>query len=146
MKNILVQMADRRWTMAALHLACGLARQHVTSVTLLRLISVPHPGWLGVYEVLSSGQESRDLQEYRFTAEDYAVSVVIHSMQYVTLKEAVVQAADFLDADTVFAKFPRSFIPGWYNFQRHSMEQQLRARQRRLYMLDTDSPVMDWFS
>jgi hypothetical protein len=87
--------------------------------------------------VLPSGQELRNLQEYRLTAEEYGIMLVIRTMQYVTMKEAVVRVVDYLDADTVFARLPRSFIPWWHDLQRYSIKQQLAAYQRRLSMVDS---------
>lgn len=138
MKTILVQMADKRWTMQALHLALALARNAQAQVVLLRLIRVRHLSYLGSafgrHEV--SGDEQRELREYCETAEDYGVALIFSQMQCEAPLEAVVEAADLLDADVVFAQVLPSRIPYWQVFSRWWLEQRLALHGRHLYTLN----------
>src|SRR5262245_49691972 len=104
MYTILVQKADDNWTMQALHLACAMARNTGAEVALLRLMQVQHLSYLGTPfgNNPPTHQEQNRLKEYALTAEDYGVELTLHSMQCTTLLDAVVEAAEYLDARVVF--------------------------------------------
>ena len=120
--------------MNALHQACSLARQWATSVILLRLIPV-QPGCLGTDEgwIGASLEDYQDLLEYKAIVEDYGVELVLQPMQYIDIKEAIVQAADLLAAEVVFVAPPHGALSWWHTLQLRNLEQQLSLRQRRLY-------------
>lgn len=143
MNTILVHMSDRQWTMQAVHLACALARNNATSVILLRLIPVTHPSYLGTNYVstVPSRQEDDDLSEYAATAEDYGVELTLQPMQYVTAMDALVEAAELLDVDMLFAHLSPSRIPYWRQFQKWNLERRLRAAGCRLLTLDESPSV-----
>jgi hypothetical protein len=48
---------------------------------------------------------------------DYDVPYSIKMMQYLTLIDALVQLAESLPAQVVFAQLPDSRIPYWHRFQ-----------------------------
>lgn len=123
--------------MQAVHLACALARSNDAALILLRLIPVTHPGFLGTdYGIASpTGAELRNLEDYAATAEDYAVQFAIQPMQYVNALDAVLDAAEELNVDVVFAHVPNSRIPYWQRFQIWRLERQLSAHYRRLFTL-----------
>src|SRR5438105_3927402 len=104
--QILVQMADRRWTMSALHLAFAMSRRNAHEIALVQFVSVPQIQWLGtpLGNRIPTPQEYSDLKDYHAAAEDYGVQMTLYTMQYVTLLDAIVQAAERLDAHAVFAK------------------------------------------
>src|SRR5215813_11249470 len=115
MTTTMVHMADHRWTSEALHLACALARNNQAEVALVRMMPVQHIAWLGTDfgNTPVTSQEYERLQEYQATAEDYGVDLSVQSMQYITLPEALVEAADHLGASVVFASLPKSHFPYW---------------------------------
>ena len=45
--TIMVQIADRAWTLDALHCACQMARRSAAVIALVSMIPVQHTGWLG---------------------------------------------------------------------------------------------------
>ncbi|MCC6614242.1 MAG: hypothetical protein IT320_12245 [Anaerolineae bacterium] len=138
MKTILVQMANRRWTTQALHLACALARNDQASVVLLRLMQVDRIRDLGSEfgDIAISRAEYRDLLDYSATAEDYGVDISLEQMQCISPLQAVADAAGYLSADVVFARVPESHIPLLRSFQIWQLERRLAPAHRQLYTLD----------
>jgi hypothetical protein len=129
MVNILIQIHDQ---------ACRMIRRKGGSITLLQMMSVSHPLWLG-YESGSLGLSPTqycDLGAYKATAEDYGVHIEIQPMQYVTRNEALVQAADMLDTDFVFSKEDAAIFKQWSALQNSGLARQLARSQRRLFTLD----------
>jgi hypothetical protein len=131
-------MAHPDWTLQALHLACAMARNTGVDVTLMRMIPVQHYGWLGTEmgNQIPTAQDFRLLNEYEKTAETYGVELTVVPMQYVSLKEAIVQAAHHLEAKAVFATLPQSSVAYWRKFQMWDLQRQLGARQFPLYSLE----------
>lgn len=141
MQTILVQMADKRWTTQALHLACALARNNQAQLVLLRLMQVEHISYLGSNfgEVAPTHAEYNDLQEYHATAEDYGVDLTLTQMQCIEPFEAVVEAAEHLDANVVFARVLPSRIPYLHRLRLWWLEKRFAAEKRQLYTLDQPS-------
>lgn len=131
--------------MPALHLACALARNRNDEVILLRLISVGQPSYLGTKfaNTPPTEQEYEDIREYVATAEDYGVVLTLHDMQCLTRLEALADAADELEVDTVFAHIPKSRIPYWQKFQAWSLKRRLDAGHRHLFTLDNAPQYAD---
>ncbi len=138
MKTVIVQMADRAWTERALHIACAMARHDEAVIILLQMIPVQHYSWLGT----SLGQEplgrelSNDVWDYRSIARNYGMELCVEPLQWVSYIGAVVDAAEELDADVVFADLPHSAIPGWRKLQTWDLRRQLQARHCALYTLE----------
>ena len=143
MKTILVQMSNRHWTMPALHLACALARNTNANVVLLQLMPVRHAAYLGTAFGLTTPttQEYRDIDEYRATAEDYGVDMIIQPMQCLDTWDALIQAAQSLEADAVFADIPESWMPFWQKFQTWWLRRRLTPRQ--LFVIDKLTQSVD---
>jgi len=135
---ILVQMSDYTWTMEALHLACGLARRQGVYITLLRLIPV-QPHWLGTDYgwAIESFHEWKNMSEYRATAEDYGVELVVQPMQYISFHDAVIQVVSFLKAAVVFVHIPSSSFSWWDRFRIRGLERRLAKVNCHLQTLDT---------
>jgi hypothetical protein len=141
MNTFLVQMADRGWTEEALHVACAMAHSSNRSdatVVLLQMIKTEHYAWLGTdygYEPCSP-DESNLVWTYKAIAEKYGVELCIQPMQSIDYVDTLVQAADALEADAVFADVPASHIPLWRRFQTWDLRRQLQHNQRVLYTLE----------
>jgi hypothetical protein len=146
MYNIMVQMAEEGWTMHALHLACALARNTGAKIMLLRLIAVQNPGLLAASMNPSSPTEREyaSMEEYAATAEDYDVELVVQPMQCVNGLDAIVDAAEQLDALVVFAQVSDSHIPYWHKFQVWNLERRLRLQRRQLFTLDQPIDNIEW--
>jgi hypothetical protein len=108
MSPILIQMAERQWTLHALHLACAVSRNQGDAIVLLRLINVDHLSYLGANfgDYPLNATEINDLNEYLATAEDYGVQLTMQPMQCTDPVEAMAQAAQFLRAGIIFAYIP----------------------------------------
>ena len=133
---IMVQIADndRAWTLEALHCAAIMARERSAKIVLVKMIPVQHIGWLGTelgYLHLTEHDE-QELADYAATLEDYGVDYEVCPFQYATLTDALVQAAEFVGAQTVFATLPASRIPFWQRFQLHDLRHHLAQDQRVL--------------
>lgn len=138
MKTILLQMSDAAWTQRVLHLACAMARTQGGEIVLVRFINVPHPSYLGTAfgNVSPSGDECQMLNECTVTAEDYGVVLSVRTMQCINTLDALVDAAEQLDADVVFAKLPQNRFPYQQAFQRWNMRRRLARTFRELFTLD----------
>jgi uncharacterized protein YjbI with pentapeptide repeats len=131
---IMVQIADREWTMDALYRACRLGRTMPTHIALVKMIPVQHMGWMGT-ELGNQNYSEQDLREivnYEATIEDYGIEFSSTVFQYSDLDEAILQAADMLNASIVFATLPKSVIPFWRNWQLQNLRRRLWRDQRVL--------------
>jgi hypothetical protein len=146
MVTILVQMAEEKWTMEAMHLACAVARGSGTQVALLRLIQVQHPSYLGT-SFGNKPPDERDyhrLNEYAATAEDYGIALGIHSMQCLSAMDALVDAADQLEAVILFAHVAPSRIGYWRRFQVWNLGRRLAQIHCQLFTLDQPVGFIEW--
>lgn len=139
MQTILVHMANLKWTTQALHLACALARNDQARVVLLRLIEVQHVRTLGTdyANVPFTPQEYTNLVEYNATAEDYGVDISVAQIQCAYPLEAVINAAQQLNADMVFVHVPDSRIPLLKKLRLWQLERMFAKTQRQFYTLET---------
>jgi hypothetical protein len=139
MSTILVQLSDVEWTRKALHLACAMARIQGSNIVLLRLISVPYPSYLGTAfgNVPPTADECQTLNECVATSEDYGVELTIRSMQCISTLDALVDAAEQLDAHAVFAHLPKSRIPYRQALQMWNTRRRLAHDYRELFALES---------
>jgi nucleotide-binding universal stress UspA family protein len=146
MKGILVQMADHKWTMTALHVACGYGRQLNRPIILLHLIPVP-PSYLGTnYGYFFSSFEDFPLfREYLATAEDYNVPFTYQPMQYISMKDALIQAAERFDASIIFVKSPNHLFRWWTALHQNILKRRMWSQQRDLHSLDNTTSVKTVF-
>jgi hypothetical protein len=146
MYTILVQMAEEKWTMEAMHLACALAHSTGAQVALLRLVQVQHPSYLGT----SFGDKPPDkaeyqrLKEYAATAEDYGAELIVYWMQCISSLDAMVQAAENLDATIVFARVKPTWLTFWHKFQVWNLKRMLMTNRRQVFTLDEPTSSMEW--
>src|SRR5258708_11551104 len=107
---IMVQIADRTWTLGALHHACTLARGTNSEITLVKMLPVQHMNWLGTEfgNLHLTEQDRHDLGDFQATVEDYGVPYAALTFQYFSLPEALSDAADHIDAQALFATLPNS--------------------------------------
>lgn len=134
MATILVQIADRPWTLDAMHFAAAIATNEHLPIVLLRLIPVPHPILLGT-EFMDdfSREEYQLIKECLSIAEVYHVDAYVQPMQYCSSLDALIQAAESLDSQIVFAHLRKSIFPFLQDFQVRSLRKALHPR--RLYTL-----------
>ena len=146
MVTILVQMAEEKWTMEAMHLACALARGTGAQVALLRLIQVQHPSYLGTSfgNKPPDAHEYRRLNEYAATAEDYGITLDVHSMQCLSTTDAVVDAAEQLEAVILFAHVAPSRIGYWRRFRVWNLGRRLAAKHCQMFTLDQPIGFIEW--
>jgi hypothetical protein len=133
-QTIMIQIGDRAWTSEALHSACVLARRTGAEIALVKMVPVQHCSWLGTdfgYRLLTE-RDREELREYEFTLEDYGIQFSINVMQFATLLDATVQAAETVGAQIIFAQLPNSVIPYWHNFQMAMLRRRLAHQQRQL--------------
>jgi hypothetical protein len=139
-KIILVQLSDHQWTMPVLHLASALARTTNAKIILLYLTPVAHPSYLGTpfghTPTPPTLQQYADIDNYAATAEDYGIEISLQIMQCITPLEALLDAAEQLQADAVFAYVPESRIPYWQRFQKWRLQRRVAKTNRQLFILD----------
>src|SRR5260221_8460506 len=101
---IMVQIADRGWTLTALHHACTLARGTNAEIMLVKMLPVQHTSWLGTEfgNMHLTEQDRADLCDFQATVEDYGVPYTALTFQYFSLAGALADASDHVDAQIVF--------------------------------------------
>lgn len=142
----MVQVTDHTQTLAALQLACALASSRRGHIMLLRLVPVSHPGWLGTdlgYMNLSD-KDQQALRDYEKIVEGNGINVQSCVLQVVSSLQGIIEAADEVDAEIVFAQVPHSLIPFRHAWQTRVLRRSLESRQRQLYMLDYRGNPPDW--
>src|SRR5690349_12479385 len=90
-RSIMVQLGEPQWTSKALHLACTVARANSCDLTIVKMVPVDHPGWLGTElgnRHFTTADQDR-LRDYSITAEDYGVQFAVDLYQYVILSDAI---------------------------------------------------------
>lgn len=139
MKTIMVQMSDEQWTMKAMHFASAVARNSNGGIVLLRLVLANNPGLLGWEIAPPTSEEQRQMEEYASVAEDYGVEFCVQPMHFITLTDALAQAAELSNISILFAHIPHSKIPLWSRYHLWSLKRQLG--NIRLYTLDEEQPL-----
>jgi hypothetical protein len=106
----------------------------------MKMVPVQHLGWLGTEfgNMNFTSREQSELRDYEATIQDYDVPYSSHVFQYITLAEAIAEAADYVDAQIVFATLPNSIIPFWRQFQLWGLRNRLTHNGRELF--DANSP------
>ncbi|MCU0498593.1 MAG: hypothetical protein MUF87_14675 [Anaerolineae bacterium] len=132
MNTILVQMTDPTWTSAALHRAYTLAQQHPSEVILLYMVPAT-PSTLGASRGFSTltPRDSAALSTYHQIAKQYGQTLNLQQMPYVTLNDALAEAAEHFNARWTLAPAVTSRIPLWGRWQ-NWQRKQLFSRQQRL--------------
>jgi len=140
MTTIMVQVTDKSHTLAALHAACSLAQANKGDVALLNLIPVNHPGWLGSeWGNLNFTDKDRDmLKEYQCLAESYGVHIQLSTLQAVSSVDAIVWAAECVNAEIVFAHLPPSIIPFLRRWKAWQLRRRLKQLECGLYLSNGD--------
>ncbi len=131
---IMVQVADGAWTLEAVKRASEVARRQSAEIVLINLVQVQHLGWLGTdFGYISLSHEVQAaISAYERMLEDEGVRFRSEIFQYVTLTDAIVQAAEQVNANIVFATVPKSIIPFWQRFQLEKVRYQLAEAGRAL--------------
>ena len=134
LQTIMVQIADCRWTLEVVHYACLLAHKTNAAIALVKMVPVQHLSWLGTPLGLRqfTEQDRVDLCCYAGTVENESIQYSVVVFQYVTLARAIAEAADYVEAQVVFATLPHSPVPGWYKLQSWSLRRRLAHHQRLL--------------
>jgi hypothetical protein len=129
-----------------MHLACALARNTGSEVTVVNMIPVTHASYLGASFMYSelNPRDYQQVQEYYQTAEDYGVPFSFIMFQYVDLTSAIVEAAEHIKAEVVFATLPTSLLPYIRKFRLWRLNRTLRREQRTLFTLEPDATQPEW--
>lgn len=145
-RTVMVCISDHKWTLNALHLACALGRNTGMEVVLVKMLPVQQVGWLGTDLGLTnfSEQDYVEICGYQKIAEDYGVQISPRLFQFVTLRDAIADAADHFQAGAVFATLPRSSIPYWRKYQLWSLTHRLNQQDCPLFTLEQPGDLSDW--
>ncbi|MBK8987697.1 MAG: hypothetical protein IPM39_16730 [Chloroflexi bacterium] len=144
--RLMIVMGERAWTLAALHLACVMARRDQTAVALLRMVAVGHPALLGTDPGLRNftSKDAHELDDMAATAEDYGVFLDVQLFQYANYWSGVLDAAEQLAATAVIVHVPPSPIPYWQQARRGWLRRRLARQQQLLITLDDMTPSLTW--
>ena len=135
--TIMVQIADRAWTLDAVHCACRMGRRSPAVIALISMIPVQHPGWLGTEwgNMDFSDAAKDDLEDYQATVLDYGLDCRLVSCQYMDIADALGDAAEQLDAAVIFAQLPRTLLPAWRHLQVWLLRRRFSKQQRQWFEL-----------
>ena len=102
---IMVQIADRAWTQAALQSACKLALSLQAPIALVQMVPVQHPLFLGnqLGYLAVAPEDLRLLNDLEVAFANMGIESSLHLFQYVTLTGGIADAADLVAASIVFA-------------------------------------------
>jgi hypothetical protein len=134
MPTIMVQMDDHKWTLAALHQACEQARKESAQVVLALMLPERHCvlANIDVNQYVFSEAECEELEAYTAIATQYRVPLTTRVFEYRDLEAGIGEAADALNATTVYAHVPETMLPFLHNRQVRQLEQTLEARHHHL--------------
>jgi hypothetical protein len=145
--EVILLCADAsRWTHEALHLASALSLDTGWLIHLVELVPVDGPTLLGQpagyrhYGV----RDCLDSQTYTQILDDYGVEYCFDLFQYVTRQDAIVDVAEQLDAQVVFATLPHSRFALWRRLGLWNLRRRLNHAHRRLYTLENALDALVW--
>jgi hypothetical protein len=139
MPTLMVQMDDHKWTLNALHEACGKARTRGAQVVLALMLPQRHVvfGNINVDRYQFTDAEAEELREYNAVAAEYGVPLMTRVFEYDDLEEGISAAADALNAETVYARLPGALLPVTQHSHERHLEEVLEAHHHDLRLLDT---------
>lgn len=140
--TILIVAGEPNWTRRAMHLAAAMARETAAAVTLVRMIRVAHPEYLGAgaREALLSYEEYNLLGECLATAASYGIGADVALFEYSDYVGGLRSAAEQCTPAAVFAPAPGGFLPGVARLRLWALR---RSLGRPLYTLGPgDAPLM----
>jgi hypothetical protein len=144
--RIMLVLSDRQWTLMAIHLASAMARSRRGEVILLKLVAVRHPVLLaddaGYLDYTSEDRQA--VWEFEKTAAAYGVPYSTVVCRYASYVHAVVDAAEQLGAEAVFAPHAASRLPIWSAVQHWWLRHSLTRHGRALYTLEHTGDTPDW--
>ncbi len=131
---MMVQMDDHKWTLAALELACKDASARGGSVVLALLLPQSHVTLanIDVEHYNFSETECEELEAYAAIAGRHGVALTTRVFAYSDFDAAVNEAADALDADTVYAHIPGDLLPFAHRRHIRRLEHDLEANHHHL--------------
>ena len=140
----MVATGERQWTLEAMHLACALARNTGKDLVLVQMVSVSQPSYLGANFAHwnDTAEDQAHMRDYVHTAEDYGVNLSVTVFEYIDYVPGLVQAAEHVDAEFVFATLPKSAIPYLRRLRLWNLRRELKPRT--LYTLDPDTTMPEW--
>ena len=131
---IMVQVANHEWNKQALYYAYTLARRGVCKIALVKMIPVQHIAWLGTElgNLNLTNADRIELEDCAATVEDYGVEYSTLVFQYATLYDALLDAAEYVQANVVFATLPDGRLPWWDRLRRENLRHYFAKQQRVL--------------
>ncbi len=144
MNTVMVHIADHQWTIQAMHIASSLARNTRSQLVLLHLIPVSNVALLGSDVVSKTPDlcEYDRIDDYASIAEDYGVQITLQPMQYDSQSDALVQAAEHVNAKAVFT--PAFGSTPWAKARGWMLKRQLALQGRALYTLQEPVVEGEW--
>ncbi|MBK8048258.1 MAG: universal stress protein [Anaerolineales bacterium] len=142
--TIMVQLADRLWTEEAVHAACQLARASGAEVTLLSMARVQQIGLLGtpLGDRKFPREEQTNLLSYLQIIAQAGVPCTVKRFQYISIGGAIAEAAEWVDADVVFASLPHRILPLQRRLELANLRRALARQGRKLIDFQCRTPLV----
>jgi hypothetical protein len=143
---IMVQMADTKWTAAALEVACKQAQANNAEIALVKMLPANYLNWLGVEanEYRFTDSECEDIQTYHAIADKNGVAISTHVCKYDLLDEGLAEAADKVNADVVFAEIHDGSIPLTHKLHVKHLQQCLEEHHHHLFTVEQPAVTANW--
>jgi hypothetical protein len=143
---VLVQMADTKWTTAAVEAACEHARENNGEVVLAKMLPANYLNWLGMEAIEYQFTESDcdDIVVYEEIARRCGVPVRTMVVKYENLEDGLANAADETNAEAVIAHVPGSPIPFLHNRPVQRLDTLLEAHRHHLYTVEQPAAPVNW--
>lgn len=139
-QKIMVQLADRTWTEYAVQTACQMARASGAEIVLLSMVRVQQIGLLGTSlgDRSFPREEQLNLLAYLQIIAQADAPCTVKRFQYISLAGAISEAAEWVDADVVFATMPHRILPLQRRLEMANMRRALTKQGRRLIDLTSN--------
>lgn len=146
LQQILVQMADEKWTTAALTVAIEKAGQSGGEIALVEFLPADALNWHGLEasEYEYSESEREEIQKFQRMAREAGVKLTLHCYKTDSLEGTIVRAADTLQADTVFATVPHSALPFLHDRPIKHLSHVLEEHHHHLFTVDQPAVTSGW--
>jgi len=131
---VMVEMGSLRWTVEAMRAACPEAKRIGGTIVVALLMPESHCTLAGIdpETYTFSLDEQKELREYQAIADMHGVELKSRAFAYQELAQGIVDAADTLDAQIVYAHLPATLLPFQHQRQVRHLAKELESHHHEL--------------
>ncbi|MCC6614104.1 MAG: hypothetical protein IT320_11550 [Anaerolineae bacterium] len=131
---VMVEMGSLRWTIEAMRAACPEAKRIGAKVVVTLLMPESQCTLAGIdpETYVFSADEQNEVREYQAIADMHGVELQTRAFEYHDLAHGIVDAADALDAQVVYAHLPATLLPFQHQRQVRHLAKELGSHHHEL--------------